>query len=115
MKRFLKLQVTSGEVVRVPVTYVVASLRYLWMARGWTGLDSSNDALWRAFQFETQGQSLPPGDSLRNAYLVGKRYLNLQVQSWREDIRSGLLLREELYEEPSPWSKKFLDEVLKDA
>lgn len=80
---------------------------YLWCARQYNNLDSSNDALYEAYQYETKGIQI---DNPRNAYLIGKRYLNLNIQMWREDIKKGYLLKEELYR--GVFSKKYLDKVL---
>jgi hypothetical protein len=47
-----------------------------------------------------------------NGYAVGKRWMQITVNMWREDIKKGLLFVWELYEEkryPNWW----LDEVLR--
>lgn len=74
-------------------------------------LDFSDDALLSLYNHESYGTSPSP----RNGYAVGKQYLNLQVTSWREAVRRGIIAKFELYEDPaySDWHW-WLDSVLKD-
>ena len=70
-------------------------------------LDFSEEAEVSLFNHESYGTSLSPN----NGFAVGKRYLNLNVTMWREDIRRGWLFKHELYEDPElpHW---WLDSVL---
>lgn len=74
-------------------------------------LDFSDDAMLSLYNHESYGTPLSP----KNGYAVGKQYLNLQVTSWREAIRRGIIAKFELYEDPaySSWHW-WLDSVLKD-
>ena len=72
-------------------------------------LDFSDDALLSLYNHESYGTPLSP----KNGYAVGKQYLNLQVTSWREAIRRGIIAKFELYEDPS-YPHWWLDSVLKD-
>jgi hypothetical protein len=72
-------------------------------------LDFSDDALLSLFNHESYGTTL----SFNNGFAVGKQYLNLQVTSWREAIRRGIIGRLELYED-SDYPHWWLDSVLKD-
>jgi hypothetical protein len=47
----------------------------------------------------------------RNGFYVGKRYLNLQVNMWKEDIEKGFLRKFELYED-GKYPHWWLDRVL---
>ena len=71
-------------------------------------LDFSEAAELSLFNHESYGTTLSPD----NGFAVGKRYLNLQVTSWREDLRRGWLTKHELYEDPNlpHW---WLDSALK--
>jgi len=35
-----------------------------------------------------------------NGYFVGKKWLNVTVSMWKEDIQKGLLFKQELYNDP---------------
>ena len=74
-------------------------------------LDFSDDAMLSLYNHESYGTSLSPN----NGYAVGKQYLNLQVTSWREAIRRGIIAKFELYEDPTyaEWHW-WLDSALKD-
>lgn len=72
-------------------------------------LDFSDEALLSLYNHESYGTALSP----RNGFAVGKQYLNLQVTSWREAIRRGIIARFELYEDPA-YPHWWLDSVLKD-
>lgn len=81
---------------------------YRYFARSMTStLDLSDAAMLALYNHESYGTPLPP----ENGFAVGKRYLNLQVTTWREDLQRGLLARHELYEDPAlpHW---WLDSVL---
>lgn len=73
-------------------------------------LSFSEDNLVEMFKYETYGIK---SESLKdNGFYVGKQYMDLHITTWREDLRKGLLLERELYEDgtfPSWW----LDKVLK--
>lgn len=80
---------------------------YRIFARGYSDLDFSDDALLSLYNHESYGLALSP----RNGFAVGKQYLNVQVAMWRDDIRSGIIAKFELYEDerfPHAW----LDSVL---
>jgi hypothetical protein len=67
-------------------------------------LDFSLNAAQEAYLFETTGKgNLKRGvfsDPPYNGYAVGKHWMDATVKMWREDIRKGLLMRRELYEDP---------------
>jgi hypothetical protein len=46
-----------------------------------------------------------------NGYAVGKHWMDVTVKMWREDIRKGSLVKEELYDEFPNWHW-WLDRVL---
>lgn len=108
MRRSLPIILSTNQRVLLPVDYICTSLMYLYCARKYNSLDYSNDALYEAYLYETKGiQTSNP----KNAYVIGKRDLNLNIQMWREDIKKGYLLKEELY--GGVFSNKYLDKVLK--
>ena len=81
---------------------------YLIFAHDWKDCcDFSPNAQEELFQHETYGKQI----SLNNGYYVGKKYLNLSVTMWREDINQGLLSKKELHQDgkyPSWWLNKVL-------
>ena len=70
---------------------------YRRFAAEWSALDFSEEAAREMYAHESTGG---PVDRTRNGYWVGKRWLNVTVAMWLEDIRSGLLFKFELYEDP---------------
>lgn len=50
------------------------------------------------------------GESKANGFAVGKKWMNVTLEMWKEDIRSGILFRTELEEDYPKW---FLDKFLK--
>lgn len=71
-------------------------------------LDYSDEALLELYMSETFGDRVSPN----NGFAVGKKYLSVHVEMWREDIRDGLLFKHELYEDekfPHWW----LDSIFK--
>lgn len=73
-------------------------------------LDYSDEAMVELYNVETFGGNC----SNNNGFSVGKKWLNVQVQMWRDDIRDGYLFISELYsveKYPSWW----LDRILKDS
>lgn len=75
--------------------------------------DFSEEAAEEMYLFETRGEGdLQFGlfsDRKPNGYAVGKRYMNVAIEMWKQDIRSGLLFRFELEEDFPKW---FLDKFL---
>lgn len=82
---------------------------YLIFARPWLeSLDVSPEAMEEMFRHESHGK--PVGD--RNGFAVGKKWLNVQVSAWKEDIAAGLLTKQELLEDetfPKWWIRGVLD------
>jgi hypothetical protein len=71
------------------------------------GLDYSEDSLREMYNGETHGDPVSP----TNGYYVGKRWLNVTVKMWKEDIEKGLLFKQELYNDPN-YPHSWLDSVL---
>lgn len=70
--------------------------------------DFSEEMKLELFYSESYGD--PVSD--RNGYYVGKRWLNVNVAMWLEDIQKGYLHKSELYDDekiPNWW----LDKILK--
>lgn len=72
-------------------------------------LDFSKDAKKELYKAETFGKGNP---HYRNGYAIGKKWLNVQVEMWFEDIAAGMLYIEELYNDPN-YPKWWLDKILK--
>lgn len=67
------------------------------------------------FSFESTGQPKfayfeRRSNGKYNGYAVGKHWMDATIAMWREDIDSGLLNRQELYDDPNipNW---FLDKI----
>jgi len=66
-------------------------------------LDFSEKAAQAMFDFESSGTGQIEIDCFstsNNGYAVGKKWLNVFVSMWKEDIENGLLFKSELYEDP---------------
>lgn len=70
--------------------------------------DFSDEALIELYNYESYGGRVSP----RNGYHVGKKWLNVTVAMWKEDIRDGNLFKKELYDDPK-FPHWWLDSVLK--
>lgn len=85
---------------------------YRIFARAWAHvLDFSESALGEMFAHESRGSAIDRSD---NGYEVGKKWLNVQVAVWRQDIACGLLFKHELYADgafPRWWLDRVLDGV----
>jgi hypothetical protein len=70
-------------------------------------LEFTEQRLEDCFSYETFGKEIP--DPLHNGYLQGKRNMDITVEMWINDIRSGHLTKWELYQEFPKW---FIDKVI---
>lgn len=59
-------------------------------------LDFSEKSLLEMYHSETHGDTVSPN----NGFYVGKKYLNVTVKMWKEDIQKGCLFIQELYIDP---------------
>lgn len=71
-------------------------------------LDFSDEALVELYNYESYGGQISP----KNGFAVGKKWLNLNVSMWKEDIAQGYLFKHELYEDPK-FPHWWLDGVFK--
>lgn len=72
-------------------------------------LDFSEWAAMQAFLHESCGTKVE--DPNRNGFVVGKMWVNVQEDAWREGIREGLFSRQELLEDqdiPTGWAETAL-------
>lgn len=72
--------------------------------------DFSDESLIELFNSESYGTEVKSN----NGFYVGKKWLNVTVKMWKEDIEAGLLYKHELYADPNlpDW---WLDNVLKNV
>jgi hypothetical protein len=59
-------------------------------------LDYSEESLIEMYQSESYGTPVKS----TNGFLVGKRWLSVNVAMWKEDIELGLFRKSELYNDP---------------
>jgi hypothetical protein len=82
---------------------------YRVFAKDWEHLcDFSDQALVDLFNSESYGSPI----SRDNGFLLGKKWLNVTVAMWKEDIAQGLLFKHELYQDPK-FPEWWLDSILK--
>jgi hypothetical protein len=82
---------------------------YRMFANDWKDcLDFSDEALLELYNYESYGGKISPS----NGFAVGKKWLNLNVSMWKEDIEKGLLFKRELYDDPK-FPHWWLDGVFK--
>ena len=80
-------------------------------------MDFSEKAAQEMFKYESTGKGdLKQGIFIKkgkyNGYAIGKKWMDVTLKMWREDIASGLLAKFELYED-GKYPHWWLDEVLK--
>lgn len=68
--------------------------------------DFSEQSLKEMYTSETHGDPVSP----TNGYYVGKKWLNVTVKMWLEDIEKGLLFKRELYDDPK-YPHRWLDNI----
>lgn len=68
----------------------------------------SEESKLELFNHETFGRTV----SKTNGYYVGKKWLNVHVEMWKEDIENELLYKIELYEDPK-FPHWWLDSIFK--
>lgn len=63
------------------------------------------------YLYETKGEGNLQQNlfGAQNGYAVGKKWMNVQIEMWKTDIRSGILFRYELEEHYPKW---FLDKFI---
>ncbi len=67
-------------------------------------VDLSEEALWQAYIYETKGVgegslSIFSSAGVYNGYIVGKRYLDVTLSMWQDDIQEGLITKWEIINE----------------
>lgn len=75
--------------------------------------DFSDTAIIELYNHESYGTIL----GADNGFAIGKRYLNLQVTSWKEALLEGSISKSELYEDekyPTWWLDSVLKNLYKD-
>lgn len=83
---------------------------YKLFARDWKDcLDFSDEMMVELYNQESYGGFV----SSKNGYAVGKKWLNVMVTMWKEDIQQGYLFLWELYEDTA-FPHWWLDMVFKD-
>ncbi len=70
--------------------------------------DYSDNSLIELFNNESYGTPISP----YNGYALGKKWLNVNVQMWIEDIKLGILFKHELYED-TKFPHWWLDSIFK--
>lgn len=82
---------------------------YKVFASDWKHLyDFSDEALIELYNVESYGGKV----SDTNGYALGKKWLNVHVSMWREDIESGILFKSELYSD-NKFPHWWLDSIFK--
>lgn len=71
-------------------------------------LDFSDEAAVELFNHESLGHPVSPN----NGFWHGKKWLNVQVTMWKEDIKLGLFRSSELYDDPK-YPHWWLDSIFK--
>lgn len=82
---------------------------YKIFARDWEHmLDFSDQSIVELFNHESLGLPIQP----LNGFAEGKKWLNVQVTMWKEDMEKGLLFLNELYSD-SKFPHWWLDSVFR--
>lgn len=82
---------------------------YIIFSKDWEHiLDFSDQAKIELFNHESYG--IPVRNN--NGFAVGKKWLNVQVTMWKEDMEKGLFFKHELYSDPK-FPHWWLDSIFK--
>jgi len=82
---------------------------YKYFSRSWSHIcDYDEESMMEMFVYETFGEGRPNNT---NGYFLGKKWMDVSVEMWKEDIEQRLLTKFELYDDPEipNW---WLDKVL---
>jgi hypothetical protein len=97
--------------VRISKKYKRIAEIYRYFARHWEHiLDFSDERMYDMYCYESSGVSIP--DYNKNGYYHGKKWMDVTIAMWKEDLNDGILFLHELYEDenfPNWW----LDKILK--
>lgn len=69
--------------------------------------DFSLAALIACYNYESTGGDMP----INNGYIIGKRWLDLSIETWREDIMAGLFCKADFI---SPITKWYAERAMSD-
>ncbi len=84
---------------------------YRIFSKDWEHLhDFSDQSMIELFNHESYGLPISP----KNGFALGKKWLNVHVKMWIEDIEGGLLFKKELYEDPK-FPHWWLDSIFKNT
>lgn len=82
---------------------------YRHFGRDWKDcLDFSDESLIELYNQESYGGRVDP----KNGFYHGKKWLNVTVKMWLEDIEKGYLFKQELYEDEN-YPHWWLDSIFK--
>ena len=79
--------------------------------------DFSEQAAQEMYDYETFGKGTLKNTIFgvpTNGYFIGKKFMNITLAMWQEDIEDGLLAKFELYED-GKYPHSWLNEVLKNT
>jgi hypothetical protein len=96
--------------MKIKAKYRRMSEVYTLFSNEWDGLDFSPSALEEMFLYESMGV---PIQTKMNGYFYGKQWMDVHLAMWKEDIQSGILRIEELYDGKLP--KWWLDKNFKES
>lgn len=71
-------------------------------------VDFSEEALIEMYRHETYGEKIL---TTNNGYVLGKKWMGVNVSMWKEDISKGYFFKYELYQDPT-YPHWWLDRVL---
>lgn len=75
-----------------------------------TCLDFSDESMLELYNHESYGTTIKQ----TNGFMHGKKWLNLNVTMWKEDMAKGLLFKHELYADPK-FPHWWLDRIFGEA
>jgi len=83
--------------------YIRMSEIYKRFARDYTGLDFSREALEQMYLHDSNGSVKFDIANTKNGYFIGKYWMSVTINMWKEDIKKGFLLVNELLTDYPEW------------
>lgn len=94
---------------KVSKKFLKMSELYRTFSKDWESFyNYSEESLVEMYRFESFGEPI----SEDNGFYIGKKWLNVTVTMWKEDIAQGLLFKSELYNDPK-FPHWWLDSIFK--
>lgn len=101
----------NKKTMKITGKYIRMSEIYKRFANDWQGLDFSQEALEQMYLHDSNGTVKFNISETKNGYFIGKYWMSVTINMWKEDIKKGLLLVNELLEGEDAFPEWFIKKI----